>query len=156
MRWIYLPIKIKPIDMQTARMVQAVILMLIVALAASCAVSKEYSSKLFAPRTPLVKDSQNLATIPRFLELDKLEMNPENMVSTDIITGRDTLGNTIALDNMAKTFPVISDTVSTVTKYPKTDSTIIVAEKKIKPEETEPVAKSSKPGEVRNKRTREK
>ena len=41
-------IKIKSITMQTARIVQAVVLMMIVALAASCAASKEYTSKLFA------------------------------------------------------------------------------------------------------------
>ena len=48
-----LPIKIKSIAMQTTRIVQAVILMMIVAMAASCAASKEYTSKLFAPRSRL-------------------------------------------------------------------------------------------------------
>jgi hypothetical protein len=55
--------------MQISRIVQAVMLMMIVALAASCASSKEYTSKLFAPRTPVIKDSQVLAI--RFLELDR-------------------------------------------------------------------------------------
>ena len=35
--------------MQTVRLLQAVALMLIVALAASCTATKEYTSKLFAP-----------------------------------------------------------------------------------------------------------
>ena len=142
--------------MQTARMVQAVILMIIVALAASCAVSKEYTSKLFTPRIPVIKDSQSLATSPRFLELDKLEINPENMVSTDIIMGRNTSGNSIALDHLANNLPTSLDTVTNITKSFKTDSINITTKKIIKTEETEPVAKSSKPGEVRSKRTREK
>ena len=44
--------------MQTTRIVQAVILMMVVAMAASCAASKEYTSKLFAPRIPVAKDTQ--------------------------------------------------------------------------------------------------
>jgi hypothetical protein len=138
--------------MQISRIVQAVMLMMIVALAASCAASKDYTSKLFAPRTPVIKDSQVLAL--RFLELDKLEPNPENMVSTDVIMGRDTATSSVALDNLANTLPANPD--STIkTSTPKTNP-VVLTEKKIVPEESVPVAKSSKPGEVRTKRTREK
>ena len=137
--------------MQTARIVQAVILMMIVALAASCAASKDYTSKLFAPRIPVIKDSQVLAL--RFLELDKLETNPENMVSTDAIMGRDTASNSIALDNLAITLPANADTTVTALA----SKTIpVTSKKKTIPIESEPVAKSSKPGEVRTKRMREK
>ena len=138
--------------MQISRIVQAVMLMMIVALAASCAASKEYTSKLFVPRTPVIKDSQVLAL--RFLELDKLEPNPENMVSTDVIMGRDTTSSTVALDNLAKTLPAKSDTADK-TSVSKTVP-IATDDKKIIPVESGPVAKSSKPGEVRTKRTREK
>jgi hypothetical protein len=63
--------------MQTVRMGQAVVLLSIVAMAASCAASKEYTSKLFAPRDGMpVKDSQ--ATALRFLELDNLEPDQDN------------------------------------------------------------------------------
>jgi hypothetical protein len=136
--------------MQTTRIVQAVLLMTIVALAASCAASKEYTSKLFNPRIPVAKDSQVLTL--RFLELDKLE-NADNLVSTDIINGVDT-NNTVALDNLAKTYhPSLPDSNTVVAKKIKTDS-VVVAEKKIVP--PEPVARSVNPGEVRSKRTREK
>src|SRR5438552_7777053 len=63
--------KIKSLIMQTMRILQAVVLMLIIALAASCATSNQYVSKLFGPRPIPVKDSQAVAI--KFLELDSLE-----------------------------------------------------------------------------------
>ena len=86
--------------MQTARLVQAVIVMLIVALAASCAATKEYSSKLFAPRTTVQKDSQVLTL--RFLEINSDDKNTEDWVNTDNFMGRDSTTNTTTLDNLAK------------------------------------------------------
>jgi len=80
--------------MQTTRMVQAVVLMMIVAIAASCAASKQYTSKLFAPRIPVAKDSQAIAL--RFLEIDSADTEKEGWVSTDIIMGRDTVSQTLA------------------------------------------------------------
>jgi hypothetical protein len=68
--------------MQTVKILQAVTLMLVVALAASCATGHQYVTKLFSPRTAIVKDSQQLV---RFLELDKLNMNKEGWVKTDIV-----------------------------------------------------------------------
>ncbi len=138
--------------MQTARIVQAVILMIILALAASCAVSKEYTSKLFAPRTPVLTDSSQTIAL-KFLELDKLEPNAENMVSTDAIMGRDTIISTAALDNLAKNISAKSDTITK--SEPSKAVPVVVTDRKIIPIESEPVAKSSKPGEVRTKRTRE-
>ncbi len=88
--------------MQIARIVQAVTLMLIVALAASCAATKEYTSKIF-PTKLEAKDSQAVAL--RFLDLDKLEPDQENWVSTDIIMGRDTGNKTAALDKLSEVFP---------------------------------------------------
>ncbi len=140
--------------MQTTRLVQAVMLMMIVAIAASCATSKEYTSKLFSPRVQEAKDSQQYVKTMRFLELDKLEGDSENYVSTDIIMGRDTASNTIALDNLAKTMQIKRDSIASQTS--KTDSAVVVTEKKVEPVETAPVAKSANPGEVRNKRSREK
>ena len=138
--------------MQISRIVQAVMLMMIVALAASCAASKDYTSKLFAPRIPVIKDSQTLAL--RFLELDKLEPNAENMVSTDFIMGRDTATSSVALDNLASTLPAKPD--STIKTSTVKTNPVVLTDKKIIPVESEPVAKSSKPGEVRTKRSREK
>jgi hypothetical protein len=149
--------------MQVSRIVQAVALMLIVALAASCAASKEYSSKLFKPRVETAKDSQTVAL--RFLELDKLDADKENWVSTDIIMGRDTASNTAALDNLAKTFPASTATVARETSAAiKEDKPALVVTEN-KPEsivsKTKPVpaadlqvAKNYNTG-TRNKKTRE-
>jgi len=159
--------------MQTARIVQAVILMMIVALAASCAASKEYSSKLFAPRTPVTKDS--LAVALRFLDLDKIEPNQDNWVTTDIINGKDTTSQTLALDNLAKTVPAIAvsgekersatkkEDKTNIDKMAKTSSpanekekSVVRKENKISPLGTEPVAKSTtSPDGTRIKSTRE-
>jgi len=69
--------------MQTAKIVQTVVLLIIVALAASCTATKEYTHKLFPGSQIAVKDSQAVAL--RFLELDKVEENKESWVTTDII-----------------------------------------------------------------------
>lgn len=146
--------------MQVSRMVQAVALMLIVALAASCAASKEYSSKLFKPRVETAKDSQVVAL--RFLELDKLDPDKESWVSTDIIIGRDTASGTAALDNLAKTFPARQAARDTTTMAKEEKAIIASVEKKpvTIAEETKtqevanpPMAKNNNTG-VRNKRTR--
>lgn len=118
--------------MQTARLVQAVIVMLVMALAASCAASKEYSSKLFAPKVEVQKDSQAIAL--RFLEIDPNEKSTEDWVTTDIIRGIDTSWSTASLDNLAKILP--SET------------------KTIKPT-YEPVARTTNTNGVRAKKTRE-
>ena len=87
--------------MQTMRILQAVALMLIVALAASCATSNQYVSKLFGPRP--VKDSQSVAI--KFLELDSLEAG-EQWVKTDITKDKDSPGE-------AKTTPVVTESKTT-------------------------------------------
>lgn len=180
--------------MQTARILQAVALMLIVALAASCAASKEYASKIF-PAKSAEKDSQAVAL--RFLELDKLEPDQENWVTTDIIMGRDTGNKTAALDKLSETFPATGvttngkDPVSPEIKQTspvyvnsapvpavKTDKNVInnssasvnkastakeekptpviVTEKKTEPVPEEPVARTYKLGDAREKRVRDK
>jgi len=69
--------------MRRPRMLQAVTGILIVAMATGCAASKEYSSKLFAPREESIKDSQ--AVTLRFLDLDRLEPKDEGWVDTKVI-----------------------------------------------------------------------
>ena len=147
--------------MQTTRIVQAVVLMTIVALAASCAASKEYSSKLFSPRNENLKESKVMAL--RFLELDSLQSEKDGWVSTDIIMGRDTGNKSIALDNLAKVFPPVSVKRDTITTS-KEDLPAGQAGKAIpvyvvtKPLTVEdlPIAKNYDPIEVRNKKIREK
>jgi len=139
--------------MQTARIVQAVVLMMIVALAASCAASKQYTSKLFAPRIPVIKDSQTLAL--RFLEADSADMDKAGWVTTDIIMGRDTMNKTLALDKLAKTFPASTAAIDTAAKTAVTKTNAVVVETKPIPVDSEPVAKNANQGEVRNKKTRD-
>lgn len=66
MNWLFLQNdlpKIKPIRMQTSKIIQAVILMMLVALAASCTAGKIYSSRLFTakPVTPSANDRRDPA-----------------------------------------------------------------------------------------------
>jgi len=125
--------------MQTARIVQAVILMMIVAMAASCASGKEYTTRLFAPRPPAKIDTQTVSF--RFLGTDTINADKEGWVSTDIILSRDTATNTIAMEKLSKIVIVKTDTIEKI-------------ETKIVPSAV-PVAKNINSGEVRKKRTRE-
>jgi hypothetical protein len=151
--------KINSIAMQIFRIVQAVILMLIVALAASCAAGKEYTSKLFTPRNAIPKDSMLQAKAPlRFLNTDSAETDQQGWVTTDIIMGRDTSSSTASLDKLSETIPVsvvakpaTSDTSSIKKEVTKTTTPVVVAV----PVESEPVAKTTTVNGVRNKRTRE-
>ena len=145
--------------MQTTRILQAVVLMMIVALAASCAASKEYSSKLFSPGNESIKNSQAAAL--RFLELDSLQSEKDGWVTTDIIMGRDTGSKTLALDKLAKIFPsvpAVKDTAATskedlpAGQAGKT-TPVMVETKPIQPAD-QPIAKNYDPTEVRNKKTR--
>jgi hypothetical protein len=54
--------------MKTASIIQAVIILLIVASAASCATGKEYADRVFAKKTTPVKDSVKI----RFIEEDSI------------------------------------------------------------------------------------
>jgi hypothetical protein len=137
--------------------------MIIVAFAASCAASKQYTSKLFAPRNQVepAKDTQAVAL--RFLDLDNVEPDKDNWVTTDIIMGRDTSSGTAALDNFTKNFPaspVKKDSTSTIkekekdTRDSKSPSILTEAKPELKPI-AEPVARMYNPGEVRVKKSRE-
>lgn len=128
--------------METARMVQAVILMLIMAMAASCASSKEYTSKLFHQNKEGLTHPQ--AVTITFLDLDATANRDDaSWVTTDIITGKDSTNQTLALDSLARIKPAIAQI--------KIDSM-----KKITPVESEPVAKSTRNADgTRSKRTRD-
>lgn len=117
--------KIKPIAMQTARLLQAVVLLLIVALAASCAATKEYTSKLFAPRSESSTDTQ--AVTLRFLNTDSADAEEGGWVTTDIIMGRDTSDRTTVLDNFAKVYPPVKTPVVTKDTTKKAIDTISIA-----------------------------
>ena len=143
--------------MQTTRIVQAVILMLIVAISASCTASKEYTSKLFAPRVVEAKDSLATAKVLQFLDIESNETDKENWVTTDIIMGRDTVSKTLALDKLAKIYPAAKATTvitDTINNDEKEKSKAVFAEVKPISMESEPVARNTIPTEVRTKKTR--
>lgn len=143
--------------MQTVRILQAVVLMTIIALAASCAATKEYASKLFVPRSAPLKDTQLTANAPlRFLELDSAVENMDGWVTSDIIMGRDTSGSTYVLDNFAKSFPPGPVKKDTLTKAESSRNTpVVIAQKKNIEEELQPVARAVNAREVRSKRRRD-
>ncbi len=135
--------KIKSISMQAARMVQAVILMTLMALAASCSTGKEYTAKVFAPRNPAEKNPPLYA--PRFLELERLETDKRDWVSTESITGASNDSTAQKPEQTAKEIPLSPEKEKPAT-----------AEVKKTPPDEEPVARSgSAANGVRNKRTRE-
>ncbi|MBI3140022.1 MAG: hypothetical protein HYZ15_15705 [Sphingobacteriales bacterium] len=114
--------------MQTVKIVQAVILMLIVALAASCAAGKEYSARIFGPRKATLKDSQ--AVTVRFLQLedDSIPQPATGWVKNEALPSKDS-----AL--LSGPAPVVPET------------------KPVAPA-GEPVTKTGVPGTIRTKKTR--
>jgi hypothetical protein len=140
--------------MQTVRLVQTVALFLIVAVAASCSASKEYSSKLFAPRTAEAKDSQALAL--KFLDFENEKTEEKGWVSTDVIMGRDSSMSTATLDNFSKSYPASTTPKSKNDSLPVSrDSKPVLVEAKPAPVVEDPVAKSLPLGGVRPKKSRE-
>jgi len=140
--------------MRTARIVQTVSLTMIVAMVVGCAASKEYTSKLFAPRVPVTKDSQSLAL--RFLDTDSSDQEQEGWVSTDIIMGRDTASKTYTLDQLAKVYPPSPVAADSSEKNGQAKARpVILPGSVVLPAESQPVARNANPGEVRTKRTRE-
>lgn len=127
--------------MQIVRMLQAVVIMLIVAIAASCTVSKQYTSKLFTPRNPIDKDSQYVAI--KFLELESLESDSINYLSTNVFALTDSDSSLSTSDKSDKLLVLKKDSI----QKSKDDRNILI--------QTEPIAKNNIPGEIRKKKTRE-
>ena len=113
--------------MRTSRLLQAVVMLFVIAFTLSCAASKEYTAKILGPRNEPVKDT---ATTVRFLELEKINEKEEGWVTTDILKNDSTHTSPIA-----KQKPLVQK-----------DSTVI---------DSEPVAKTTTTNGTRNKTTRE-
>lgn len=140
--------------MQTAKKGRTVVLLIIVVAVASCAASKEYTTKLFPGSQSALKDSQAVAL--RFLELEKEEEDKENWVTTDIIMGRDTVSKTLALDNLTKVYPSTTAKTDSTLKTSNTERVkTTTATKNAEPVVEEPVAKAANANGVREKRKRE-
>ena len=119
-------------DMQLSRFIQAVILMLMVALAASCTTGKEFTAKIFAPRT-IVKDSV-VTVAPRFLNIDGSDTDSAVLVSAEVYSQKDTV---VTIAKKEIIIPA-ADTLQ-----------------KMEPAQQETGVRIVKTGEVRNKRKRE-
>lgn len=144
--------------MYTGRLLQTVVLMLLVAMAASCAVSKDYSSKIFRPRNFSDIPADTTVTALHFLDIDTSEGDKANWVSTDVIMGRDTSTGTAALDNFSKNFPAVkkdSIKVSEEKEPVRNTGPVILAEKKPTVKKDEPVVRSYDNSPVRSKKSRE-
>lgn len=137
--------------MQTLRILQAVALMMVVAMAASCAAGKEYAGKVFPTRDTVLKHSPDL--VLRFLDTDSINDQDENWVTTDIIMGRDTTFKTTALDNFSRVFPatVAARTIKDTVTAKELKS--IAAKPAVQVEEA--VVKNHFPNEVRTRKSRD-
>ncbi len=138
--------------MQTAKIIQAVVLLMIVALAASCSSTKQYTSKLFPGNQPT--EMENKVAV-RFLDIDSTEQNNDDWVTTDIIMGRDTVSRTFALDNFSKSYPstpIQPDSI--INKIISKHQTTGTIKEAVKPVE-EPIARSTNANGVRSKKTRD-
>lgn len=111
--------------MQTSKIIQAVILMLIIALAASCAAGKQYSEKVFGPRTSRLKDESPKPV--RFLGGE----DEADSLSTPVLTKQQTTTDSVLVVRNANEIP------------------------KGKMDTVAPVVRSVNSGGVRTKRTRD-
>jgi hypothetical protein len=105
--------KLKIPGMQTLRILQAVLLMVVLAMAASCATSNEYVSKILKPRNaPEIVVAKKEPKPVRFLEFDTTGEESEQWVKEWL--GKDSLGITKKLiqeDSISVT-PVLPDPVA--------------------------------------------
>lgn len=124
--------------MWKAGKLQAVIFVPVAALAMGCSATREYTGKLFKPAQAVV-DSQQTAL--RFLDLESLEKDQGDWVSTDAIRGVDTT-DTRVIDGLAEIRPASGDSS-------------LLRKKPVAAETGEPVARKPVAGEVREKRVRE-
>lgn len=116
--------KIKAFLMQTSKILQAVILMLILAMAASCTMGKQYSSKVFGPRTSPAEAPAGVKV--RFLGTEDEPVSAASLTLTKPVTTADSTVVVIPQNNTGK---------------PKIDTLV-------------PVVRSANSGGVRSKRTR--
>lgn len=140
--------------MQTARFGQTVTYLAIVLLAAGCAATKEYSSKLFAPRAN--PGDEKTAKALRFLDMEESSIDSARWVSTDIITGRDSTARTGVLDNLARIYPASkSESPQPDTIGMRKETGTVIARAERTQESAKPVARNTGEGTVRVKKTRE-
>ena len=120
--------------MQTARLLQAVVLMLMVAMAASCATSNEYVKKIFKPRGTTTEEvfAKKEAKPVKFLEFDSTGEESEEWVKI----------NTDSMHN---------DTVAVAKTSIKPDTTM---GSKVTPIVSDPLVKGNPDGS-RNKKSRD-
>ena len=128
--------------MQRPGKLQAVVFAVMMVAAAGCAATKEYTSKLFKPAGGPASNTQ--ATALRFLDIEGIEGNQDDWVSTDLLKSRDSTSEMIAIekiDRLAERRPA------------RPDSSLLTGQE-TRPE-TKSVVKKTPNGQVREKRVRE-
>ncbi len=136
--------------MQTARILQAVVLLLILAMAASCATSNAYVNKLFKPRNAPEEEVAKKEPRPiKFLEFDSTDQETEAWVKDWINSNDKQDSSVVGMKPIVK-----SDSIVVVKATAKKDTAIVMP---VKPEPIpeEPVARTTTNGGVRNKAKRD-
>jgi hypothetical protein len=130
--------------MQTARLFEVITLLLILAMAASCATSNEYVNKIFKPRNaPVEEVAKKEPRAVKFLEFDSTEEETESWAKT-----------WVKGDSTFITKPVVKiDSIIVARSEIKKDTAVSPAKPESIPEE--PVARTGNTGGVRSKSKRE-
>lgn len=144
--------------MPTIKLFQTVALLLIIAMAASCAMTKDYSTRIFPARNEPVLKRDTAAMALRFLDLDTADSEKANWISTAPIMGRDTSLGTAILDNFSNKFGMTKkDSIPANGDVEKNKNAgmVIVADTTPSLRKEEPVARSYDRSPVRTRRSRE-
>ena len=93
--------------MKSAGAIQVVIILLLVASAASCEVAKEYSTRVFKPTTPQ-KSPDSTVTALKFMQFDN--ENASDSIDLKDLTSKEIKETELSKDTIAKTeAPVIEN-----------------------------------------------
>lgn len=87
--------------MTSIKTVQALVLLLVLAMAASCEITRQYGNRLFATHE---RTMQPAGATPQFLH-SGTDSSTSNWVSTDIIMGRDSSRTASRLDELTAIVP---------------------------------------------------
>ncbi|MEN9548027.1 MAG: hypothetical protein RIR12_618 [Bacteroidota bacterium] len=91
---------------QVTRIIQAAILMLMIALAASCSSAKEFIGKIFQAKDTTSHTAHLAIKQPRFLEINNSELDSMSWLPSKLYSANDTIINT-SVNIVQKTAPAI-------------------------------------------------
>ena len=101
--------------MKSAGAIQVVIVLLLVASAASCEVAKEYSTRVFKPTIPQ-KSSDSTATALRFMQFDS--ENASDSIDLKDLANKETETTELLKDTTAKTEATVIENKTIVRNQP--------------------------------------